>query len=165
MWFENISIFLIIFRLFVSTFAILTTLSTAYDVYSEKFGWKQKKAFKAFSILFNYKELLKINKSDSVINCIDSIKVLSAYWIIMGHRRGCVYLPADTYHFFQSNISWIYIGHKNAVTTFFVCSAILVTQSFMRMMDRWENLRITYDHREFFKLVEILKHDKKLKIV
>lgn len=56
---------------------ILTAASTFYDVYMRKFELKGREVYSTFSVVSNFEVLLKINRSNSVINCIDGLKVLS----------------------------------------------------------------------------------------
>jgi peptidoglycan/LPS O-acetylase OafA/YrhL len=84
----------------------------------------------------NFKDLMKINRSTSVINCIDGLKVLSAFWIIMGHRKRYNHFkPEDS---FDKLVLLMIGGYHFGVTIFIVCSGVLVTQSFLRAIDRNE---------------------------
>ena len=87
-------------------------------------------------MISNYSELVNINKSSSVINCIDGIKVLSAIWICVGHRKPKNLLSSKL--FIDKTILNAIGRFDIAVTTFFVCSAVVVTQSLLKALDRWE---------------------------
>lgn len=57
----------------------LSTLSTLYDVYTRQ---KKKESFLIFSIVDNFKNLMKINESESAIRCIDGLKVISSKFFV-----------------------------------------------------------------------------------
>jgi hypothetical protein len=57
--------------------ATLVGLSTAYDVFTEKFKFKRMEVFLVFSLVDNFKQVMKINESKSVIRSIDCIKTLA----------------------------------------------------------------------------------------
>lgn len=122
----------------VFLFGSLTVSSTFYDVGTRIFKRKQKTSLTIFSFWSNFEELCKVNKSTSVINSIDGIKVLTALWIILGHRFERIERPhPDTV---VKKIVWKFLlEFFDTVTTFLVCSAILVTQSILRALDRYEN--------------------------
>jgi hypothetical protein len=65
------------FRCLLTTIAVLTISSTIYHFFEWKFGLKSRKALKTFSIADNLKKLVNIKESESVIKCIDGMKVIS----------------------------------------------------------------------------------------
>lgn len=79
--FKNFWNFYFLFSFVLSVLGVLTALSTIYDVYSRKFDQKISKVFTSFSVLSNFEAFLKINRSSSVINCIDGLKVLGGKFI------------------------------------------------------------------------------------
>jgi peptidoglycan/LPS O-acetylase OafA/YrhL len=117
---------------------ILTIVSTLNDFISKYFGLKSWKFFTIFSMSSNFKDLIVINKSESTIKCIDALKVLSAIWIIFGHRN-------DSFEKLSPELSigkfviYSIRGYFIAVETFLACSGILVTQSLLRAFERFEN--------------------------
>lgn len=125
----------LIFRFSFNFIAFSIVASTIYDFVTEKFKLKQKKYFTAFSITSNISNLLKINNNTSNINCIDGLKVLSALWIVMGHRKFGKDIKTDI--IFERFVFRLIDAYHLGVTTFFVCSGILVTQSFLRALERW----------------------------
>jgi peptidoglycan/LPS O-acetylase OafA/YrhL len=117
-------------------FAVI--LSSIYDFYAQKFNVKPRKLFTAFSVFTNFPDLVKINKTASLINSIDGIKVLSALWICVGHRKPKYLLNSKSSTF--DGIVLKAIGRFDiAVTTFLVCSAVVVTQSLLRSIERCES--------------------------
>lgn len=99
------------------------------------------KAFTAFSLYTNFKDLIKTNHSIITISCIDGIKVLAAGWIIIGHRVDFMKEPFPG-RWYQDIVLWDRIairmiaGYFYCVETFLACSAILVTQSMLKSFDR-----------------------------
>lgn len=67
----------ICFSLVFYIIGISTVLSTFYDVFTWSFQLKSRESLKACSVLSNFRQLMTINKSESVINCIDGLKVIS----------------------------------------------------------------------------------------
>jgi hypothetical protein len=122
-----------------SLFAIVTVVSTLAEVLSTKFERRFDNKYTIFSLLSNYKHLNETKQSKSSINCIDAIKVLSMIWIILGHRGDGIDRISP-----QSIVGEYLIltirGYYVAVDTFLVCSAILVTQSILKALDRFEFL-------------------------
>lgn len=103
---------------------------------------------------------MKINDETSLINCIDSLKVISAFWIVMGHRKFNKRINAGS--FFDTLMFKLIDAYHFAVTTFFVCTAILVTQSFLRALERWK-LKITGTFSELNKSLILFRNQLDLK--
>ncbi|CRK86532.1 CLUMA_CG000223, isoform A [Clunio marinus] len=74
-----------------------------------------------------------------IINCIDAIKVLSAIWIIIGHRNDMIAqlfgYKTEQKTLWSSAMNNMILSYFNCVDTFLTCSAILVTQSFLKLFD------------------------------
>lgn len=128
------SFFFFLLRLLFRALPFVIVSSTIYDFYIKKFNVKPRKLLTAFSIISNYENLVRINKSPSVINCIDGIKVLSAIWICMGHRRP--QKLTNSRIFFENMILNVIERHQVGVTSFFVCSAVVCTQSLLKAMEK-----------------------------
>jgi hypothetical protein len=118
--------------------------STIYDIWMEKRERKPCNTLTIFSLNSNFRDLMKINESNSIINCIDGIKVLSAIWIIIGHRRD---MMMSLFHkrSHQNVVLWdeaavgIVNNYFYCVVTFLTCSGILVAQSFLRSFERYKS--------------------------
>jgi hypothetical protein len=134
-WIYFLRINFIDFSIFFNSLPIAIVLSSIYDYYVQKANEKPKKLFTVFSVFENYTNLVKINKNASVISCIDAIKVLSAIWICVGHRKSKNLSQSKV--FFNGTVLKIISTFDIAVTSFFVCSAVLITISLLKALDRW----------------------------
>lgn len=111
-------------------------LCTCYDIITSKLRREPKKVFTAFSLVSNFKSLMKINKSESAIKCIDGMKALSALWIVHGHRGFLLIQNEFTDAWWLEHLYFKFASNGAlAIVCFFVCSAILVTQSMLRSME------------------------------
>lgn len=112
---------------------LLSVVSSAYDVITKLNGHEPRKSLTIFSFPRNFAELMKINKTESSINCIDGMKVLAAITIIIGHRSDFMGMPWPKHWMgiFVRNAIGMY---QSSVDTFLVCSAFLITQSLLRAM-------------------------------
>lgn len=126
-WFACFFSFAVLF------FGCFTIFDTIHDTVSRTRGEKLKKSSKIFSLWSNFEELCKINRSSSIINSVDGIKVLCALWIVLGHRNERIPKPDSVVHSMIWKFLWEFF---DSVTTFLVCSAIVVTQSILRALDR-----------------------------
>ncbi|CRK95354.1 CLUMA_CG008677, isoform A [Clunio marinus] len=87
-------------------------------------------------------ELKTLNKDPAIIRCIDGIKVLTAVWIIIGHRNDMItQLFGDkaimpNRNLWESTINNFITRYFRAVDTFLACSAILTVQTFLKLLDR-----------------------------
>ncbi|CRK95353.1 CLUMA_CG008671, isoform A [Clunio marinus] len=86
-------------------------------------------------------ELKTLNKDPAIIRCIDGIKVLTAVWIIIGHRNDMItQLFGDkaimpNRNLWESTINNFITRYFRAVDTFLACSAILTVQTFLKLLD------------------------------
>lgn len=125
------------FRFSAFFFGFSTILCTIYDCLARQFKWKSSKYSQTFSVLKNSANIFRIDKSQSVINCIDGIKVISAIWIICGHRQERLkknYTHSVIERIVHDSVS----SFTEAVVTFLVCSAVLITQSLIKGFERFE---------------------------
>lgn len=121
---------------FIAALMILTLLSTFYDVTIRKYKKEPKKLLNAFSLYTNFNNLMKINHSESAMKCIDGMKVLSAFWIIVGHRKLFSFkMRSNHYEKWDGFARQVVEGYNFGVDTFITCSAILVTQSLLRAFE------------------------------
>lgn len=124
-----------------SMIAVVTICCTIYDVWMRKLKRKSKTLFTYFSLYSNFRELMKSTRSDSTISCIDGLKVISAIWIIIGHRKDALREPFPTYRyknlgFWELTTLKIIGAYFYSVETFIACSAIIVTQSLLKSFER-----------------------------
>jgi hypothetical protein len=129
--------------------AFLVASSTFYDFITKKFSIRRNEIFLVFSLIDNFRELMKINKSTSVVRSIDCIKTLAgwlifsavltifdfllkAFWVVWGHRYYYTASTTELGHFFAR----FKISAQYSVDTFLACSGILVSSSLLRSFDR-----------------------------
>lgn len=101
------------------------------------------KLFVAFSVYTNGKAFFDITRSrnSNVIHCLNGIRALSIFWIILGHRLDERFMiPAingdEVLSFPEKPISLIHTNFTLAVDTFFVMGGLLVTWSFLNALDK-----------------------------
>jgi peptidoglycan/LPS O-acetylase OafA/YrhL len=99
----------------------------------------------------NFKDLVKINRSSSVINCIDGLKVLSAFWNVVGNRKRFNSIKPKTT--VEKFVMTIIQSHQLAQTIFIVCSGILVTQSFLKAIERNQLNTLKQIINRFFRFI------------
>jgi hypothetical protein len=121
-------------RFFFAGVVVLNIVSTIYDVSSRNLVSKPNKIFRAFSVVKNFENLTRIDRSSSVINCIDGLKVLSAFWTVLGNRK--LFNNFKTESNGERIMMMIVGGHQLAQTIFIVCSGILLTQTFLKAIER-----------------------------
>lgn len=106
-----------------------------------KKGRAPSKAVEAFSVHSNFENLTQVHNAGSTIRSIDGIKVLSAMWIIIGHRKDFMNEPfphrRHQNNWLEELVFDFFSSYLYCVDTFFACSAILVTQSLLRSFDKW----------------------------
>lgn len=126
-----------IFSFVICMCLMLVAISTVYDVTKRRCSRQTRKCFTAFSLHSNYKNLMNISKSDSVVRCIDGLKILSAIWIMIWHRR-------MNFRFHEPNLfattwdSFVFRFSERfsfGIDSFFICSAITVTLSILRSFE------------------------------
>ena len=86
-------------------------------------------------------ELKEIN-SPNVINCLNGIRTLSIFWIILGHRfesrfQYPIYNLDHSWSLSDNNIIYlIYTNYEKPVETFFLMGGLLVTWTLMSALDK-----------------------------
>jgi peptidoglycan/LPS O-acetylase OafA/YrhL len=65
------------------------------------------------------------------------MKVLSSFWIVMGHRQAAFISTAFDAELPQGVLSKLINRSVYGVDTFFVCSAIVVTLSMLKLFETW----------------------------
>ena len=85
-------------------------------------------------------ELKEIN-SPNVINCLNGIRTLSIFWIILGHRFNSrfeipVYNLDHSWSFVEKIIYLVYTNYDKPVDTFFLIGGLLVTWTLMSALDK-----------------------------
>lgn len=80
---------------------------------------------------------MRISKSESVIRSIAGIKVLSAFWIMIWHRRMRI-RPNERKYFATDWDNFVFRFSERftfGIDSFFICSAVTVTLSIMRSLE------------------------------
>jgi hypothetical protein len=124
-----------VFRFLAVLGSLLIVCGTSHDILARKRHLKPSKVANIFSAWKNFDELLVINESSSVIKCINAMKVISALWIVCGHRQEKLKIQKTDF-FLEKFVLTAVEPFTNAVVTFIVCSAVVVTQSLMKSFDR-----------------------------
>lgn len=112
-------------------------INTLYDFYKRSNKEEPNKFWVSFSVYTNGIKLfdMRKSKSPSAINCLHGLRVMSIFWIILGHR---VYNqfpwgnPRDFLDFMNTPNSAIIKTHPIAVDTFLVIGAVLMTWTALR---------------------------------
>ena len=120
-----------IFRMFLAALILLVVASTIYDLRKNKNSESQSKILNAFAINQNWNTLIKSSNPKS-IDCINGLKILTTFWIVVGHRTG--YIEAKMveqidYNLLEDGISRVISFYLVAVDTFMVISGYLLTLS------------------------------------
>ncbi len=121
-----------------------------------------------FSFLNNGRKLLSMKSAPGggSLNCIHGIRVLSTFWVVIGHTwsNGPFVAAHNVNAVMEDAKSWWFQGIHNAtvsVDTFFVISGLLVSYLLLRESDRNGgklNVGLFYLHR-YLRLIVILKID------
>ncbi|XP_057653859.1 nose resistant to fluoxetine protein 6-like isoform X1 [Diorhabda carinulata] len=121
-----------------STFFLIIIISTLLDTTKKS---KEKgmvyKTFKAFSLLNNFKLLFTIPKRNSMLSCLDGIRVISMIWIVtlhvyLGYLGGPLVNSKDFVNFTDSWPSMFIYNGGLACDTFLLIGGILVTYVFFK---------------------------------
>lgn len=97
---------------------------------------------------------MKINESESVINCIDGIKALSGFFlsfvrnheikyifflaimIIIGHRQNYLNPSFSSWSTSQQVVMTFLSSYAYCVVSFFACSGVLIAQSMLKALNQ-----------------------------
>ncbi|XP_034827096.1 nose resistant to fluoxetine protein 6-like [Maniola hyperantus] len=117
-----------------SILGILTVLSTSYDVYyniiCKKDPKKTNEIFISFSALTNCRRLLAIKTDPNNIQCLDGIRSLAIFWVIVGHVFFIIsFIPANVIYSVEWSQQYESIWVMTAtltVDTFFLLSGLLL---------------------------------------
>lgn len=140
--FKNLKLQIFLLRSFLSLLLIFVVASTVYDFVRKKADDDDNitDILTSFSIRKNWKNITKTSpKSSKSIDCINGLKVLSAFWIVSGHREGMFskhmtdYIDLD---FAEEEVLDVIGLHQYAVDTFMVISAYLLTLSCLKSFER-----------------------------
>lgn len=134
---------IIAFSVLLLTLVLLVIAGTIYDLIENKNPpSKNRLSFlKAFSFQQNWNFLTKTS-DQKPIDCINGLRVLSAFWIISGHRKKFYRSDMSDYDGFndvERKLGTILDLHQFAVDTFMVISAYLLTISCLKSIEKWEN--------------------------
>ncbi|KAF5290871.1 hypothetical protein FQR65_LT11510 [Abscondita terminalis] len=134
---------------FFITVAALLFLSTTYEIVYLIFKKDCKyEVLKAFSLYTNVGKIFGTGDGNSrEILCINGIRVLSMFWIILDHRLS-VQASFPMTNLFNSK-SWlnnplnmIFINGQLAVDTFFLMSGTVITYSYKMSLGQTKNLNV-----------------------
>ncbi|XP_057656204.1 nose resistant to fluoxetine protein 6-like isoform X2 [Diorhabda carinulata] len=115
----------------------LVIVSTAFDLYFLYVGESRDRSICAFSVFSNGKKLFSISKRASNLSCLDGIRVISMFWIIILHTHsvytsGPVFNSKDVVEFANSLVSMVFINGDLACDTFLMVGGTLVTYVFFK---------------------------------
>ncbi|XP_056638242.1 nose resistant to fluoxetine protein 6-like isoform X1 [Diorhabda sublineata] len=115
----------------------LVIVSTAFDLYFLYVGEGRDRSICAFSVFSNGKKLFSISKRASNLSCLDGIRVISMFWIIILHTHsvytsGPVFNSKDVVEFANSLVSMVFINGDLACDTFLMVGGTLVTYVFFK---------------------------------
>lgn len=127
------------FRRFLLTFLLLLTVaSSIYDFVKKETNHAD--LLTTFSLRRNWNSLTKTSTGSSKsIDCINGLRVLSAFWIVSGHRAGRFSRNMTDYldlNFIENEVLELIELHQFAVDTFFVVSGYLLTISCLKAFQR-----------------------------
>ncbi|VVD05423.1 unnamed protein product [Leptidea sinapis] len=97
-------------RGFLTALFLVTALSTGYDLYQTfvKNVTPTKSLLSSFSVYTNTRRFLTFRKSKSTLECVDGIRALSMFWVIIGHTL--LPLLATVVLFQTSIVNWLSDG-------------------------------------------------------
>lgn len=166
-------IFIFAFRVTLSLIGLLVLISTVHEVwrafhkipFDPKIDGNVVNYLHCFSFLNNGRKLLSMKSppGGGNLNCIHGIRVLSTFWVVIGHTwsNGPFVAAHNVNAVMEDAQSWWFQGIHNAtvsVDTFFVMSGLLVSYLLLRELDRNGgkfNVGLFYLHR-YLRLVIII---------
>jgi peptidoglycan/LPS O-acetylase OafA/YrhL len=106
-----------------------------FDIFTRKSQSGGRKLFSIFSLANNIQKLMRIENLKSQIRCIDGMKVLAAFYIILGHRyEFSRHQPSLSE--LQKQVNRFIYGYQFGLDVFFVCSGVLLTMSLLRNFEK-----------------------------
>ncbi|XP_066146805.1 nose resistant to fluoxetine protein 6-like isoform X2 [Euwallacea fornicatus] len=132
---------------FFTVIVLLMVLSTLYDLYCHK--EPAHIALTAFSVYSNGKKLLKVQKNQTDLYCLNGIRVLSMIWVIAGHSfsitiTGPVSNALDVLKYLDTTKSMIFVSAVHAVDTFLMVTGLLVVYTYMKYREGGKRFNIFY---------------------
>ncbi|KAJ8950673.1 hypothetical protein NQ314_007803 [Rhamnusium bicolor] len=135
----------------LSYFALLLVTSTIYDLYLVHKNKEPPFAiFVAFSVHRNGRKLFKIRKNSDELSCLNGIKLLSMFWVIIGHIF-TIYpsvMPLTNYKavldWMESLSSMIIVSGTLSVDSFFLIGGALVVYGFIKAKNNGVKFNIFY---------------------
>ncbi|XP_030034482.1 O-acyltransferase like protein isoform X2 [Manduca sexta] len=141
------------------TIAVITILSTAYDIRHNiilKREPKQiNKLLQSFSVYTNTRRLVTYTSVPGTLECLDGIRVMAMLWVIVGHTyvtkfNESLANPLDVLNWMTSFSSLWITSAPFTVDTFFMISGLLVvytTAGKLTRMNLLKNLHFFYLNR------------------
>jgi hypothetical protein len=114
----------------------ITFVCTSIDVFTRSRQHNKTKIFSTFSLVHHYNNLMRISESKSQIRCIDGMKVLAAFYIIIGHRMQFTFEKKTYNIMWQKRLKRFILGYHFGIDVFFVCSGVLITKSLLRRFEK-----------------------------
>ncbi|XP_066252841.1 LOW QUALITY PROTEIN: nose resistant to fluoxetine protein 6-like [Euwallacea similis] len=137
---------------FFAVIVLLMALSTLYDVYCHE--EPAHITLTAFSVYTNGKKLLKVQKNQTELSCLNGIRVLSMIWVIAGHSlsitiTGPVSNALDVLKYLDATKSMIFVSAVHSVDTFLMVTGLLVVYTYMKYRETGKRFNIFsfYFHR------------------
>ncbi|CAG9860596.1 unnamed protein product [Phyllotreta striolata] len=122
----------------LSVIIVVVMISTIFDLfYTKKSATVHHQLLLAFSLYTNGKKVFETSRRPSNLSCLDGIKVISMFWIIILHTysvysSGPVSNAIDIVNFTDSLISMVFINGDLACDTFLLVGGLLVTYVFFK---------------------------------
>ncbi|XP_033120843.1 nose resistant to fluoxetine protein 6-like [Anneissia japonica] len=108
----------------------------------------------SFSALTNGRKILKVNSKSGQLDCLNGIRVLSMWWVILGHATSFLFLRIDNFpYLFDVYKKFTFLAISNAtfsVDSFFVLSGLLITYLTLKHLKKFNgriNWAMFYFHR------------------
>ncbi|KAJ3647370.1 hypothetical protein Zmor_019249 [Zophobas morio] len=129
--------------------------STIYDVYLQGSG-----VFRFLSVNRNMKKLLH-QREDRTLNCVSGIKVISCFWVMLGHAAIGGTLLAKNIFYTVTEWRWkpmntfVWTGH-NAMDTFFTVSGLLVSYTYLKSSQKSSTGLFTFYTNRYVRLTPVM---------
>ncbi|XP_071944609.1 O-acyltransferase like protein-like [Antedon mediterranea] len=107
-----------------------------------------------FSVLTNGRKVLKVSSNSTKLDCLNGIRVLSMWWVILGHSASFIFPRIDNFggvYRMAMNFSFMVIMNGTfSVDSFFVLSGLLITYLTLKHLHKSDgkmNWAMFYFHR------------------
>lgn len=129
LWYESFFSFF-----FLSLFGWVICCTIYEYIKSKKKDKSQRNGvMMAFSLISNWKSLVRLDRSPTDVDCIHAIKVITAFGLVLGHRlRRIQEFVLHRFHgetFFWASIRFAILTLNHSTDIFFTISGFLVARS------------------------------------